>query len=175
MSAGFTLPEAITALVAEKRAVGYKYDTEAQVLARFEVFSHREFPGLATVTEASVAAWLTAAHQRGVKPATLQGLAAPIRELARWLGRHGVAGLRPAPGCVAPARLGTSRTSTPTPNWPRLFAQTDRCHYCCEGSGTAPGHAGVVPHDLRLRTALLRSPPAARGRRRHRLRGAAGP
>ena len=35
-----------------------------------------------------------------------------------------------------------------------LFAQTDRCHYCCAGSVPAPGHAGAVPHDLRLRAAL---------------------
>ena len=44
MSAEFTLFEAITALVAEKRAVGYKYDAEERVLARFEVFSRRDSP-----------------------------------------------------------------------------------------------------------------------------------
>jgi len=52
MSADITLAEAITALVAEKRAVGYKYYAEAQVLARFEAFNRREFPGLDTPTEA---------------------------------------------------------------------------------------------------------------------------
>ena len=37
MSAGsITLSGAITVLVAEKRAVGYKYDAEARVLTRFE-------------------------------------------------------------------------------------------------------------------------------------------
>jgi hypothetical protein len=84
-----TLTEAITALVGDKRAVGYKYDAEARVLARFVAFSRREVPGLDTVTEASVQAWITAARGRGVTPATLQGLAAPVRELARWLGRRG--------------------------------------------------------------------------------------
>jgi len=54
MSAGVTLVDAITVLVAEKRAVGYKYDAEARVLARFEEFNRREFPGLDTLTEASV-------------------------------------------------------------------------------------------------------------------------
>lgn len=34
MSAGVTLVDAITVLVAEKRAVGYKYDAEARVLAQ---------------------------------------------------------------------------------------------------------------------------------------------
>lgn len=131
MSAGFTLPEAITALVAEKRAVGYKYDTEAQVLARFEVFSHREFPGLATVTEASVAAWLTAAHQRGVKPATLQGLAAPIRELARWLGRHGEPAYLLPPGALPQPTRYVPHIYTDA-ELARLFAQTDRCGYCSQ-------------------------------------------
>ena len=38
MSPGITLAGAITALVAEKRAVGYKYAAEERVLARFEAF-----------------------------------------------------------------------------------------------------------------------------------------
>ena len=104
MTAGITLADAITALVAEKRAVGYKYDAEERVLARFEAFCRSEFPGLDTLTQASVEAWIAAARRRGVKPATLQGLAAPVRELARWLGRRGVAGLRPARGRAAQAR-----------------------------------------------------------------------
>jgi len=54
MSAGITLSDAITALVAEKRAVGYKYHAEQQVLARFEAFSRSEFPGMDTLTETSV-------------------------------------------------------------------------------------------------------------------------
>jgi hypothetical protein len=45
MTAGITLSGAITALVAEKRAVGCKYHAEQQVLARFETFSSSEFPG----------------------------------------------------------------------------------------------------------------------------------
>src|SRR5204863_2522309 len=39
VSTGITLSEAIAALVGEKRAIGYKYHAEAQVLARFEAFS----------------------------------------------------------------------------------------------------------------------------------------
>ncbi|MCA1821285.1 MAG: hypothetical protein LC644_05895, partial [Pseudonocardia sp.] len=91
MNAGVTLSDAITALVAEKRAVGYRYHAEAQVLARFEAFNRSEFPGADTLTEASVQAWIVAARRRGVTPAILQSLAAPVRELARWLGRRGVA------------------------------------------------------------------------------------
>jgi integrase/recombinase XerD len=81
MNAGVTLSDAITALVAEKRAVGYKYHAEQQVLARFEAFNRNEFPGAETLTEASVQAWIVAARRRGVTPATLQSLAAPVREI----------------------------------------------------------------------------------------------
>ena len=131
MSAGVTLVEAITALVAEKRAVGYKYDAEARVLARFEEFNRREFPGLDTLTEASVHAWIAAARGRGVKPATLAGLVAPVRELARWLGRRGApAYLLPRAALPRPARY-VPHIYTDA-ELAALFAQTDRCHYCAE-------------------------------------------
>lgn len=131
MSARVTLTEAITALVGEKRAVGYRYDAEARVLARFEVFSRREFPGLDTLTETSVQAWIAAARRRDVRPATLQGLVAPVRELARWLARRGVpAYLLPRAVLPRPARY-VPHIYTDA-ELAALFAQTDRCHYCSE-------------------------------------------
>ncbi|MDQ2847302.1 MAG: tyrosine-type recombinase/integrase [Actinomycetota bacterium] len=131
MSGGLTLSEAITSLVAEKRAVGYNYDAQARMLARFAAFTGSEFPGLDTLTEASVQTWITAARGRDVKPATLQGLAAPVRELARWLGRRGqTAYLLPRAALPRPARyvphIYTDQQLT------ALFAQTDRCHYCSQ-------------------------------------------
>jgi integrase/recombinase XerD len=86
MSPEITLADAITALVAEKRAVGYKYAGEERVLARFAAFCASQFPGLEAPDRASVEAWIAAARQRGVKPATLHGLAAPVREPARPAG-----------------------------------------------------------------------------------------
>jgi integrase/recombinase XerD len=128
MSPGITMAGAITALAAEKRATGYNYDAEERVLARFAAFSASQFPGLQAPARASVEAWIVAARQRGVKPATLQGLAAPVRELACWLGRRGV------PACALPA--GTlPRPARYVPHictgqeLAALFAQTDRCYY----------------------------------------------
>ena len=131
MTAGMTLAEAITALVAEKRAVGYKYQAEQQVLARFERFSRSEFPDLDTLTEGSVQAWIGSARRRDVQPATLQALAAPVRELARWLARRDVAAyLLPGSALPKPARyvphIYTDRELA------ALFGETDRCHYCSE-------------------------------------------
>ena len=131
MTCAITLADAIAALVAQKRAVGYKYDTEARVLARFEAFCRIEFPGLGTVSQASVEAWVASARRREVRPATLQGLAAPIRELARWLGRRGHhAYVLPVGVLARPARyvphIYTDQELA------ALFAQTDRCRYCSQ-------------------------------------------
>ena len=135
-----SLAGAIAALTAEKRAVGYNYDAQERVLARFEAFCRAEFPGLDTVTRASAEAWITAARRRGVRPATLQGLAAPVRELARWLGRRGTgayvlpAGVLPRPARYVP-HIYTDRELA------ALFAQTDRCRY----SSQAPFRHLVMP------------------------------
>ena len=128
MTPDITLADTITALVAEKRAVGYKYATEARVLVRFDAFCRGEFPGLGAVTQVSVEAWVASARRREVKPATLQGLTAPVRELARWLGRRGLeAYVLPAGVLARPARyvphIYTDQELA------ALFAQTDRCHY----------------------------------------------
>lgn len=131
MSGGVTLPDAITILVTEKRAVGYKYDAEARVLARFEAFHSSQFPELETLTEASVQAWIAAARRREVQPATLHGLIAPVRELAHWLARHGVAAyLLPRAALPRPSRY-VPHIYTDT-ELAGLFTQTDRCHFCSQ-------------------------------------------
>jgi integrase/recombinase XerD len=131
VSSVITLADAIRGLVAEKRALGYKYVSEERALARFEVFCAGAFPGLETVTRASVQAWIATARRRAVKPATVNALIAPVRELARWLGRRGVdayvlpAGILPKPARYVPHIYSDWELAA-------LFAQTDRCHYCPE-------------------------------------------
>lgn len=131
MNVGSALTEAMTALVGQKRAVGYKYLAEAHTLARFEAFCRTEFPGLETVSEESVQAWIAAARRRGVKPSTVQNLATPIRELARWLNRHGTkayvlpAGMLPQPARYVPYIYTDTELAA-------FFTQTDRCHYCLQ-------------------------------------------
>jgi integrase/recombinase XerD len=131
VSPAVTMTEAITALVTEKRATGCKYDAEERVLARFAAFCRSQFPGLGAPSHASAEAWLAAARRRGVQPATLQTLAAPVRELARWLGRRGVpayvlpAGALPRPARYVPHIYTDQELAA-------LFAQTDRCRYCAE-------------------------------------------
>jgi len=129
MTPAITMAEAITSLVTEKRAVGYKYAGEEKVLARFAAFCHAEFPGLNAPSQACVEAWIATARARGVKPATLNTLIAPVRELSRWLGRRGVtayvlpAGALPRPARYVPHIYTDAELAA-------LFTQTDRCHYC---------------------------------------------
>ena len=131
MTPDIALADAITALVAQKRAVGYQYAAEERVLDRFEAFYRGEFPGVGTVTQASVEAWVASARRRGVKPATLQSLASPVRELARWLGRRGVeAYILPGGVLARPARY-VPHIYTDG-ELAALFARTDRCCYCSE-------------------------------------------
>ncbi|MFF5219458.1 tyrosine-type recombinase/integrase [Micromonospora sp. NPDC000442] len=128
MNTDITMAAAITALVEQQRAVGYKYAAQARVLARFAAFCCTEFPGLHAPTQAAVEAWITAAQQRGVTPSTLRTLVAPVRQLARWLGRRGVnayvlpAGVLPRPARYIPHIFTDAELAA-------LFTQTDRCHY----------------------------------------------
>ena len=131
MTVEITLAGAIAGLVAEKRAVGYKYVSEERALARYAAFCAGEFPGLETVTRASVHAWIAAARRRAVTPATVNTLIAPVRELARWLGRRGVdayvlpAGILPKPARYVPHIYSDRELAA-------LFEQTNRCRYCPE-------------------------------------------
>lgn len=131
MNADITMADAITALVEQQRAVGYKYAAQARVLARFAAFCDAEFPGLGAPTQTAVEAWVTAARRRGVTPATLRTLVAPVRQLARWLGRRGVnayvlpAGVLPRPARYVPHIFTDAELAA-------LFTQTDRCHYDCQ-------------------------------------------
>jgi len=131
MSAEIELAGAITGLIAEKRALGYKYVCEERVLARFDAFCASTFPGLDTVTRASVEAWVACARRRAAKPATVNSLIAPVRELARWLHRRGVdAYVLPTGALEKPARYSPHIYSDQ--ELAALFAQTDHCHYCPE-------------------------------------------
>jgi integrase len=127
-AARISLIEAITALVVEKRAVGFKYVAEERVLTRFAAFCNSEFGELGAPTQASVEAWIAAAGRRGVRPATVQSLVAPLRELARWLGRRGIpayvlpTGTLPRPARYIPHIFTDAELTA-------LFSRTDRCHY----------------------------------------------
>ena len=127
-----TLAGAIAGLVAEKRALGYKYVSEERALARFDAFCASEFPGLGH-GHASVGRGVDRLRRGGGRssPRPCSSLAAPVSELARWLSRRGVEPTCCRPGCCPePARYIPHIYSDQ--ELAALFAETDRCRYCPE-------------------------------------------
>ena len=173
MSPGITMAGAITALVAEKRAVGLQVRRRGAGAGPVRrVLPPASSPGWRRPPGPRSRRGSPRPGERGVKPATLQGLAAPVRELARWLGRRGVPAYVLPVGRAAQARpLRPAHLHRPGTGGP---VRPDRpLSLRLAGPVPAPGHAGAVPHDLRLRPACLRSPAAALRRRRPRRRGPA--
>ena len=162
MSAVITLADAIAGLVAEKRAVGYKYVSEERALARFRRVL-RQRVSRSGDGHASVGAGVDRRGQRaggeardraesgragqGARP-----LACAAAAWTRTCCRAGVLAqarpLRPA-HLHRPGARGAVRGDRPLPLLPG-------------GAVPASGDAGPVPHDLRVRAALLGSPAAAR-------------
>ncbi|PUA41265.1 integrase/recombinase [Pseudomonas protegens] len=140
MNAPLTLAETVQAMVVQQRTVGYKYEAEEAILRRFVSFTHSQFPGLESITEASANAWIKAAQKRAVTPSTLQGLTSPVRHLAKWLILHDVAayvlptGVLRRPAAYIPHIYSDAELAA-------FFAQTDRCHYC----GDVPLRHLVMP------------------------------
>lgn len=64
MRTPLTLIDAVDAMVAQKHTIGYKYEAEEAILDRFVAFTHRQFPGLETITDASANAWIESAQKR---------------------------------------------------------------------------------------------------------------
>lgn len=129
MAAHPTLTDAVEAMVAQKRAVGYKYEAEELVLHRFVAFTRNQFPGLETITEASANAWIEAAQKRAVTTSTMQALTSPVKHLARWLTLHDVAAYA-LPKGVLHRRAAYIPYIYSHAELAAFFAQTDRCHYC---------------------------------------------
>lgn len=131
MRTPLTLIDTVDAMVAQKHTVGYKYEAEEAILDRFVAFTHCQFPGLETVTDASANAWIEAAQKRAVTPSTLRGLTSPVRHLAQWLILHDVAayvlptGVLRRPAAYIPYIYSDAELVA-------FFTQTDHCHYCSD-------------------------------------------
>lgn len=79
--------EHLTAFVQAKNAVGFPYNSPAEILGRFDKFCLSHFPTEATLTRELCFAW---AKKRDIeKITTLHTRIAPIRELAKFLIRRG--------------------------------------------------------------------------------------
>jgi integrase len=133
----------ITALIEQKRALGYKYDSQPGILLRFDRFCSERYPDETTVTRELMLNWAT--KRPGEHPATLQGRITPVNELAKYIARLG------REAFILPKGM-MPRTAKYVPHiytndeLKRIFEKTDCCHYCSE----VPYRHLVMPVFFRL-------------------------
>ena len=117
----------IIGLIEQKRSLGYKWESEPDVLRRFEIFCMERHPQVATITQEVMLDWAT--KRPNEKPATLQNRLTPVRELAKYMVRLGhdaylmPKGLMPRVPKYMPHIYTNDELRC-------IFEQTDKCHYC---------------------------------------------
>ena len=133
----------IIGLIEQKRSLGYKYNSEAIMLRRFDKFCVERYPHEATVSRVIMLDWAT--KQPSESPGTLQNRISPVKELAKYIIRLGQeafvypSGLMPRVPRYVPHIYTNEELKL-------IFAQTDRCHYCYE----VPYRHFVMPVFFRL-------------------------
>ena len=119
----------IVGLIEQKRALGYKYDSQPGTLRRFDTFCIEHYSNETAITRELILDWAT--RRPGEHPGTLQGRITPVKELAKYMARLGhevfilPKGMMPRVPRYMPHIYSNDELK-------QVFAQTDRCHYCSE-------------------------------------------
>lgn len=112
-----------------KRAVGYKYLTEAGILKRFDTFLAQNYPSITNLTKEIVTGWCARTlHETAANQCSRSSV---IRQFTKYLDASGKQvwilpnnyypkGQKYVPHIYTPDELR------------RFFAETDKCRYCCE-------------------------------------------
>ena len=133
----------IIGLIEQKRALGYKYESEPAILRRFDKFCRERHPNEPALNREIMTDWAT--KRPGEHPATLQGRLSPVRELARYMASLGLEvyimpkGLMPRVPRYMPHIYTNDELK-------RIFDQTDKCHYVSQ----VPFRHHVMPIFFRL-------------------------
>lgn len=112
-----------------KRAVGYKYNTEAGILKRFDTYLAMNHPSASILTKEVVTGWC--AKTMHETPTNQCSRSSVVRQFAKYLDSIGVkawilpnnyypSGQQYVPHIYTPDEL------------KRFFAETDKCRYCYE-------------------------------------------
>jgi len=133
----------ITGLIEEKRALGYKYGSEAVMLRRFDIFCQERHPDETVLNREVMTDW--AARRPGEHPATVQNRLTPVRELAKYLSRQGLQAYIMPKGLLPRIPRYTPHIYS-NDELKRIFGQTDICRYCSE----VPFRHLVMPVFFRL-------------------------
>ncbi len=117
----------IIGLIEEKRSLGYKYDSQPNILRRFDSFCSERYPDEDILSREIVLDW--AAKRPGEHPGTLQQRITPVKELAKYMIRLGQEAF------ILPKGF-TPRIPRYIPHiysnyeLKRIFTQTDQCRFC---------------------------------------------
>jgi len=133
----------IIGLIEQKRSLGYKWESEPDVLRRFDLFCMERHPHETTITQEVMLDW--AAKRPNEKSATLQNRLTPVRELTKYMVRLGHDAYLMPKGLMP--RVPKYMPHIYTNDELRLiFEQTDKCHYCI----IVPFRHLVMPEFFRL-------------------------
>jgi integrase/recombinase XerD len=112
-----------------KRAVGYKYDTDAEQLKRFDRFTLEKYPKATALTKEIVLDWCS--RRTYEARANQCSRASIIRQFGNYLDSIGVEAYIIPKGYYPTEEQYTPHIYT-TDELARFFAQTDKCRYCYE-------------------------------------------
>jgi len=79
---------AIEELIEQKRGLGYKFESQAYILSRFDAFCADKFPCSVILDKNLVTTWATL--RKGENPGTLESRVSPVNELAKYFHRKGI-------------------------------------------------------------------------------------
>ncbi len=133
----------IIGLIEQKRSLGYKYESEVQILRRFDKFCVDYYHDEKNLTVDLVMDW--SKKRPTEKAATLQNRITPVKELAKYMTRLGLdafifpRGMMPRPTRYIP-HIYTNQELK------KIFSQADKCHYCSQ----VPYRHLVMPEFFRL-------------------------
>lgn len=130
-------------LIEQKRALGYKYESETNILRRFDVFCLDNYSNKKILDRDLMMAW--AKKRIGEKEATTQNRITPVKELAKYMVRLGLEAFILPKGMMPRVERYVPHIYTKQ-ELKQIFFQTDQCHYCCE----VPYRHLVMPVFFRL-------------------------
>ena len=114
-----------------KQAVGYKYNTEAEHLQRFDRFISEYYPDVITLTKDIVLDWCSKKTYEA--QANQCARASTIRQFAKYLDSIGIKAYI-LPNSYYPTEEQYLPYIYTIDELTRFFAETDKCHYCYECS-----------------------------------------
>lgn len=112
-----------------KQAIGYKFHTEADHLKRFDRFTLEKYPETTTLTKEMVLDWCKKRDYE--KRANQLSRTSIARQLGKYLDSIGIKAYI-LPKGYYPKEEQYVPYIYPVDELRRFFAETDKCHYCCE-------------------------------------------